>query len=156
MKLWRSIMKYTNPPTNKHTYTHLHSGKCNMIRQSMKNTHFVMARSLKHCIYFYTIIHALKIRGMMTLSNGNIFRALPAPCEGKSPVTGEFPSQRAVTRSFDIFFDLRLNKHLSKQSSDWWFETPSPSLWRHCYGILNKHGSCDCFLYFILTQVGTY
>ena len=41
-------------------------------------------------------------------------------------------SQRQVTRSFDIFFDLRLNKRLSKQSLSWWFETPSCSLWRHC------------------------
>ena len=30
--------------------------------------------------------------------------------------TGEFPAQRPVTRSFDIFFDLRLNNRLSKQS----------------------------------------
>ena len=36
-----------------------------------------------------------------------------------------------VTRSFDVFFDLRLNKRLSKQSWDWWFETLSLSLWRH-------------------------
>ena len=35
-------------------------------------------------------------------------------CEGNSPMTGEFPSQRPVTRSFDVFFDLRLNKRLSK------------------------------------------
>ena len=42
------------------------------------------------------------------------------------------PSQRPVTRSFDIFFYLRLNKGLSKQSWVWWFETPSRSLWRHC------------------------
>ena len=34
-------------------------------------------------------------------------------------------------RSFDIFFDLRLNKRLSKQSWGWWFETPSRPLWRH-------------------------
>ena len=51
---------------------------------------------------------------------------------GNSPVTAEFPAQRTVTRSFDVFFDLRLNKRLSKQSWGWWFETPSPSLWRHC------------------------
>ena len=36
------------------------------------------------------------------------FSALLALCEGNSPVTGEFPSQRPVTRSFDVFFDLRL------------------------------------------------
>ena len=32
------------------------------------------------------------------------------------PVTNEFPAQRPVTRNFDVFFDLRLNKRLSKQS----------------------------------------
>ena len=47
---------------------------------------------------------------------------------------GEFPAQRAVTRSFDVFFDLRLNKRLSKQPSGWWFETPLWSLWRHRNG----------------------
>ena len=34
------------------------------------------------------------------------FSALLAICE--------FPAQRPVTRSFDVFFDLRLNKRLSK------------------------------------------
>ena len=57
--------------------------------------------------------------------------ALLGICAGYSPVTGEFPSQRPVTRSLDVFFYLRLNKHLSKESWGWWFETPSPSLWRH-------------------------
>ena len=47
-------------------------------------------------------------------------------------VTGGFPSPRPVTRSFDVFFDLRLNKRLSEQSRRRWFETPSRSLWRHC------------------------
>ena len=58
--------------------------------------------------------------------------ALLAICAGNSPVTGEFPTQRPVTRSFDIFFDLCLNKRLSKQSWGWWFETLSCTLWRHC------------------------
>ena len=61
-----------------------------------------------------------------------IFSALLALCAGNSPVTGEFNSQRPVTRSFDVFFDLRLIKRLSIQSWCWWFETPSPPLWRHC------------------------
>ena len=60
------------------------------------------------------------------------FSVLLALCAGNSPVPGEFPSQRPVTRSFDVFFDLRLNKWLSKQSWGWWFETPSRSLWRYC------------------------
>ena len=53
------------------------------------------------------------------------FSALLAICAGNSPMTGEFPAQRPVTRSFDVCFDLRLNKQLSKQSWGWWFETPS-------------------------------
>ena len=44
------------------------------------------------------------------------FSALLALCMGNSPVTGEFPSQRPVTQSCDVLFDLRLNKRLSKQS----------------------------------------
>ena len=83
------------------------------------------------------------------------FSALPTLCARNSPVTGEFPSQRPVTPSFDISFDLCLNKRLSKQSWGWWLETPSCSLWRHCnvespcFEILiwhNEHGiefGCD-------------
>ena len=59
------------------------------------------------------------------------FSALLAICAGNSPVCGEFPTQRLVTRSFDVFFDLRPNKRLSKQSKGWWFETLSRPLWRH-------------------------
>ena len=44
------------------------------------------------------------------------FSALLAICAGNSPVNSEFPAQRPVTRSFDVFFDLRPNKRLSKQS----------------------------------------
>ena len=62
------------------------------------------------------------------------FSVLLALCAGNSPVTGEFLSQRPVTRSFDVFFDLRLNKRLSKQSWGWWFETPSSSSWLHING----------------------
>ena len=60
------------------------------------------------------------------------FSALLAICAGNSPVFGEFPAQRPVRRNFDIFFDLRLNKRLSKQSCGWWFETLSCPLWRQC------------------------
>ena len=42
------------------------------------------------------------------------------------------PHKGPVTRSFDVFFDLRLHKWLSKQSGRQWFDTPSCSLWRHC------------------------
>ena len=67
---------------------------------------------------------------MMSSSNGSIFRVTGPLCwEFIGP--GEFPTQRPVTRSFDVFFHLRLNKRLSKQPWGWWFETPSWSLWRH-------------------------
>ena len=44
------------------------------------------------------------------------------------------PHKRPVTRSFNIFFHLRPNKRLSRQSWGWWFETPSCPLWRRCNG----------------------
>ena len=59
------------------------------------------------------------------------FSASLALCAGNSPITGEFPAQRPVPRSFAVFFDLRLNKRLSKQPWGWRFETRSWSLWRH-------------------------
>ena len=42
---------------------------------------------------------------------------------------------RPVTRSFDVFFDPRLNKQLSKQSHGWGFETPLHPLWHQCNGL---------------------
>ena len=57
--------------------------------------------------------------------------ALLAICTGNSLAPGEFPTQRPGTRSFDVFFDLRLNKRLSKQSWGWWFELLSRPLWFH-------------------------
>ena len=97
------------------------------------------------------------------------FSALLALCAGNSPVPGEFPPQRSVTRSFDVIFDLHRNKRLSKQSWGWWFETlprllrrhsndmyiqtqcgiiimrPVPLWWRHneCDGVSN-HRRLDC------------
>ena len=68
---------------------------------------------------------------MMTSSNGNIFRVTGPLC-GEFTGPGEFPTQRPVTQSFGVFFDLCLNKRLSKQPRGWWFETPSWSLWRQC------------------------
>ena len=62
------------------------------------------------------------------------FSALLALRAGKSPVTGEFPLQRPVTWSFDVFFEMRLNKRLSIQSWGWWFAMPSRSSWHHCNG----------------------
>ena len=83
----------------------------------------------------------IKSMYMMTSSNGSIFCVTVWPLCGEFPghrwiprtkVTGKFPSQRPVTRSFDVLFDLHLNKRLSKQSRRRWFATPSLTLWRHC------------------------
>ena len=68
---------------------------------------------------------------MMTSSNGNIFRVTGPLC-GEFTGPRDFPAQRLVTRSFAVFFDLRLNNRLSKQPWGWWFERPSWSLWRQC------------------------
>ena len=76
------------------------------------------------------------------------FSALLAICAGNSPVPGEFPSQRPVTWGFDVFFDLRLNKRLSKQSWGWWFETLSRPLWRHSNVVHNLHYS-----YFFISNI---
>ena len=61
------------------------------------------------------------------------FYVLLAICAGNSPVTDDFPAQRPVTRNFDVFVNLRLNKRLSKELWGWWFETPSHPLWCQCY-----------------------
>ena len=50
----------------------------------------------------------------------------------RSPVN---PPHKGQWR-FNVFFDRRLNKRLSKQSWGWWSETPSCSLWRHCNALL--------------------
>ena len=85
-------------------------------------------------------------------------------CAGNSPVTGEFPSQRPVTRSFDVFFDLRLNKRFSKQSRRRWFETLSPPLWRHCNSFIRSpqgicvtgHATPAVLNYWFMTYVNTF
>ena len=68
---------------------------------------------------------------MMTSSNENIFRVT-------GPLCGEFtghqwiPHTKVSDTELWFFFDLPLNKGLSKLSWDWWFEMPSHSLWCHC------------------------
>ena len=74
-----------------------------------------------------------------------IFSALLAICVGNSPVPGEFPAQKPVTRSFDVFFDLRLNKRLSRESRGGWFETLSCPLWCDCNVSLDWYCRCTHF-----------
>ena len=89
---------------------------------------------------------------MMTSSNGNIFLVTGHLC---GEVTGPrwIPHTKTSDADFDVFFDLRLNKRLSKQSWGWWFETLLRSLWRHrdvrC--ILWVLGSC--YRYCLLASI---
>ena len=89
--------------------------------------------------------HWFLLASMMTSSNGNIFRVTGHLC-GEFTGTREFPAQRPVTQSFDVFFDLRLNKRLSKLPWGWWSEMLSRPLWRHCNGI-GGIGGTNVFCY---------
>ena len=86
-------------------------------------------RDLYNSTHIKTLILHLKPKNSWWRHQMETFSALLTICAGNP---GEFLVQRPVTRSFDVFFDLRLNKRLSKQSRSWWFETPSRPLYRHC------------------------
>ena len=60
----------------------------------------------------YLDIGTKKTRGSWRRHQMETFSALLAIFAGNWPVTGEFPPQRPVTRSFDVFFDLHLNERL--------------------------------------------
>ena len=76
----------------------------------------VLCTSITHIDGILTLsIPAMANENMMTSSNGNI-------C-GEFTGLRRIPRKKASNTEFDIFFDLRLNKRLSKQSWGWWFET---------------------------------
>ena len=58
--------------------------------------------------------------------------ALLALCAGNSRWSVNSPTKASGAEPWCLFFYLRLNKRLSKQSWGWWFETQSCPLWRHC------------------------
>ena len=107
---------------------HLNSAKI------VQNSLVYKQLSIRYCLSVKQIIELLSkfgsFRSMMTSSNGNIFHVTGHLC-------GEFTGHRWIPRTKDsdaelwCFFDLRLNKRLSKQSRCWWFETPSCPIWRH-------------------------
>ena len=101
-------------------------GRRQMIEGHLITNDFIQAYRAR-LLWYFTMIFFSWWRHPM-----EIFSALLALCAGNSPVTGELPTQRPVTRSFDVSFGLRLNKQLNKQSWGWWFATLSRSLWRHC------------------------
>ena len=82
------------------------------------------------------ILHYISVKiAWLSYHNDVINVHVTGPLCGEITGSGEFPTQRSVTWSLDVFFDLRLNKRLSKQPWGWWFETPSWSLRHHC----NEH-----------------
>ena len=109
---------------------HLSQFECT-VNNHMSPIKLYYARSLLgicHKIYLLKMGPSLSgTDSMMTSSNGNIFRVTGHLCRN-SPVPNEFHAQRPVTRSFDVSFDLRQDKRLSKQWWGWWFETLSSSL----------------------------
>ena len=106
---WQIIINFVNPNTTWQI-------------KEKKRQHLTMIQQIK--LLLLQMVTTMMVT--MTSSNGNIFCATGLLC-GQFTVTGEFPSQRPVTRRFDVIFDLRRNKRLSKQSWGWWYETPSSS-----------------------------
>ena len=103
---------------------------CNISNaNALRDTALVLSHPHVDYVSFNSLMNPTFLKIMMTSSIENIFRVIDPLC-GEFTGPGEFPAQRPVTRSFDVFFDLRLNKRLSKQPRGWWFETPPCSLWR--------------------------
>ena len=109
--------------------THACGDVCMCLREAMQ--HIWCPRYFLISVYIYFAIIRLWSICSWWRHQMETFSALLAICAGNSSVPGEFPAQRPVTRSFDVFFDLHPNKRLSKQWWGWWFETPSCPFWRY-------------------------
>ena len=103
----------------------------------------ICACSLKSTFNWQKIVAFLSKLGKTSLRRHRMetFSTLLTTCAGNSPVTGEFPSQRPVTRSLDVFFHLCLNKRLSKKSWGWWFEAIPAEFWHivACFNVLSSY-----------------
>ena len=106
-----------------------------------------LTSAVRDTLFYFIIYH---INMSQWRHQMETFSALLAICAGNSPVPGEFPTQRPVTPSFDVYFDLRPNKRLNKQSWGWWFETLSPPLWRQ-----RNEKLCDHTSHWQLRNAGT-
>ena len=67
----------------------------------------------------------------------------------------KFPAKRPVTRCFDIFLDLVLNKRLSKKWWGWWFETPSGPIRRHYNDWFSRNRSWCIYVNFFGSLTNT-
>ena len=93
---------------------HWHWGNHVTVTRFRHTTHFYSVWPLSLSSRIYTGRERRWPRWTWWRHQMKTFSALLALCAGNSPVTDEFPSQRPVTQSFQVFFDLRLNKRLSK------------------------------------------
>ena len=128
MNVTSSTLQNINPEFNRTIWFSLMCGKYALTDAFIVRT-FRLIFLYKHTLIF-TLINLLicddqllyiwwESLSMMTSSTENIFRVT-------GPLCGEFTDHKGlVPRSFGVFFDLHLNKWLSKQSWGWWFETPS-------------------------------
>ena len=116
-----------NPMRPRDTYMYQWNG--------WSSVYIVMAWHLNQCwlIFNWTLMNTFSYEAWWR-HQMETFSTLLALCAGNLMVTGEFPSQRPVTRNFDVFFDLSLNKRFSKQVRRQWSETTSGSLWRQSNG----------------------
>ena len=100
------------------------------------NTHLRAISQEMVSIYIYTSIHETILMTVCFKHDDAIkWKHFPRYwpfVRGIDRSPGNSPQKKPVTQSFDVFFDLRLNKRLSNQSWGWWFKTPSHPLWRHC------------------------
>ena len=107
-----------------------------MLWYFIRNHSTILLTALLSKHQFFRLFHNIpRIKIPWWRHQMEISSALLDICAGTSSVPGEFPAQRPVTQSFDVFFYLRLNKRLSKHSWGWWFETLSRPLWHHCNGL---------------------
>ena len=120
------------------------SGKCSFTRQRTSNEVFHHTSSTNVLLLLTNVMTFIfgrwpreaRLRHMSNTHDGIIkWKNFP---RYKPFVRGIHRSQRPGTRSFDVFFDLRLQKLLCKQSLGWWFETQSRPLWRHNNGSAGK------------------
>ena len=89
-----------------------------VITDITKLVRYIQVKSLRIIWKLASCRYQVAVTCMMTSSNGNIFRVTAHLC-GQFTGPRWFPAQRPMTRSFDIFFDLRLNKRLCKQPWGW-------------------------------------
>ena len=74
---------------------------------------------LRGAVLHFVVLHFVDLHYKMTSSNGNIFRVTGHSCGEFTGDRWPVTAQKPLTRSFDIFFDPRMNKRLSKQTWSW-------------------------------------